>query len=54
MLEILAACGKIEPPKKYFLGSDLYEELEDMKANPVKYGGDDFFIPLGGAGERFF
>ena len=53
-LEILAAGGKIEPPKKYFLGSDLYEELEDMKANPVKYGGDDFFIPLGGAGERFF
>lgn len=46
-LDIIAAGGKIEPPKKYFLGSDLYEELEDMKANPVKFGGDDFFIPLG-------
>jgi aldehyde oxidoreductase len=54
-LDIIDAGGKIEPPKKYFLGSDLYEELEDMKANPVKFGGDDFFIPLGdGAGERFF
>lgn len=54
-LDILAAGGKIEPPKKYFLGSDLYDELENIKANPVKYGGDDFFIPLGDAtAERFF
>lgn len=34
-LDILAAGGKIEPPKKYFLGSDFYEELEKIKANPV-------------------
>jgi len=54
-LDILAAGGKIEPPKKYFLGSDLYDELENIKANPVKFGGDDFFVPLGDAGvERFF
>jgi len=53
-LETLAAGGKINPPKKYFLGSDLYDELENIKANPVPYGGDDYFKPLGGAGERFF
>lgn len=54
-LDIIAAGGKVEPPKKYFLGSDLYDELEDIKANPVKFGGDDFFIPLGnGSAERFF
>ena len=34
-IELLAAGGKIEPPKKYFLGSDMYEELEKIKANPV-------------------
>ena len=54
-LDALAAGKEPEKPGKYFLGSDLYEELEDIKANPVKFGGDDFFIPLGGAGaERFF
>ncbi len=53
-LDTLAAGGKILPPKKYFLGADLYDELEEIKANPVPYGGDDFFEPLGGAGERFF
>jgi aldehyde oxidoreductase len=34
-LDILAKGGKIEPPRKYFLGSDLHEELENIKANPV-------------------
>lgn len=53
-LDLLAAGGTIAPPKKYFLGSDLYDELENIKANPVPYGGYDFFKPLGGAGERFF
>ena len=53
-LETLASGGKINPPKKYFLGSDLYDELENIKANPVAYGGEDYFKPLGGAGERFF
>ena len=33
-LDILAKGGKIEP-RKYFLGSDLDEELENIKANPV-------------------
>lgn len=53
-LDILAKGGKIEPPKKYFLGSDLYDELENIKANPVPFGGNDYFKPIGGAGERFF
>ena len=54
-LDKLAAGGKIEPPKKYFLGNDLYDELEDIKANPVPFGGNDYFKPLGsGEGERFF
>ncbi len=34
-LELLAKGGKVEPPQKYFLGSDLYEEIEHIKANPV-------------------
>ncbi|HWQ79302.1 MAG TPA: molybdopterin cofactor-binding domain-containing protein [Anaerovoracaceae bacterium] len=34
-LDILAAGRKIEPPKKYYLGPDMYEELEKIKANPV-------------------
>lgn len=34
-LELLAAGGKVEPPKKYFLGSDFYDELEKIKANPI-------------------
>jgi hypothetical protein len=29
--------------------------LENIKANPVPFGGNDLFIPLGGAdAERFF
>ena len=34
-LDILAKGGKIAPPKKYFLGSDLHDELENIKANPL-------------------
>jgi aldehyde oxidoreductase len=34
-LDILAKGGKIEPPKKYYLGPDFIEELEKIKANPV-------------------
>ena len=53
-LDILARGGTINPPQKYFLGSDLYDELENIKANPVPFGGNDYFKPMGGAGERFF
>jgi aldehyde oxidoreductase len=34
-LDTLAKGGKIEPPKKYFLGSDFYEEMETIRNNPV-------------------
>ncbi len=34
-LDLLAAGGKVEPPKKYFLGSDFYDEIEKLKANPI-------------------
>lgn len=54
-LDAIAKGEKPEAPKKYFLGSDLYEELENIKENPVQNGGDDFFTPLGDAdAERFF
>jgi len=36
-LETLAAGGALQPPKKYFLGSDLYDELENIRANPVSF-----------------
>jgi len=53
-LDLLASGGRILPPRKYFLGSDLYEELEGIKANPVPFGGNEFYQALGGAGERPF
>ncbi|MEG1973130.1 MAG: hypothetical protein RR315_08185, partial [Oscillospiraceae bacterium] len=52
-LDALAA-NKVPPVKKYFLGSDLYEELDNIKANPVKVGGDDYFVPLGDGAQKFF
>jgi aldehyde oxidoreductase len=36
-MEVLAAGGKVEPPQKYFLGSDMYEEVENIKANPIPW-----------------
>ncbi len=45
-LDILAGGGKIEIPQKYFLGSDLYEELESIKENPVVFLGNDMFNAL--------
>ena len=54
-LDILAAGGKIEPPKKYMLGTELYEELVEINDNPVEYGGKDYFKPLGSGGSgKFF
>ncbi|MDR0311571.1 MAG: molybdopterin-dependent oxidoreductase [Acidobacteriota bacterium] len=34
-IDALAAGRKIDPPGPFFLGSDLIEELENIKANPV-------------------
>lgn len=55
-LDAIAAGKEPYAPKKYFLGSDLYEELENIKANPVKYDkSEDFFRSLGSANsEKFF
>jgi len=53
-LDAIAAGKKPPKPQKYFLGSDLYEELENIKANPVKFGGEDFFVPLNEGAEKFF
>lgn len=52
-LDLLAAGGTIKA-KKYFLGSDLYEELDNIKANPVKVGKIDHFVALGEGAEKFF
>jgi len=53
-LDLLTAGQQVLPPKKYFLGSDLYEELEHIKANPVPFGGNEFYQALGSGGERPF
>lgn len=55
-LDAIAAGKEPEAPQKYFLGSELYDELEDIKANPVKFNGEeDFFRSLGsGPSEKFF
>ncbi len=54
-LDIIAAGGKVEPPQTYFLGSSLYEALENIKADPKKFGGEDYFVPLGDVtAEKFF
>ena len=34
-LDKLVAGGKVTPPEKYFLGSDLFEELDSIIANPI-------------------
>ena len=31
---------------KYFLGSDMYEELENIKENPVQVGTQSFYVSL--------
>lgn len=39
-LDALARGEKLEPPKKYFLGSDLIEELEYISQNPIVSEGE--------------
>ena len=34
-LAAIASGGCSEPPKKYYLGSDFYEEMENIRKNPV-------------------
>ncbi|MDR0653241.1 MAG: molybdopterin-dependent oxidoreductase [Synergistaceae bacterium] len=55
-LDAIAAGGEPYKPAKYFLGSELYEELENIRANPIKTDvGENYFVPLGDSvTERFF
>jgi aldehyde oxidoreductase len=34
-IDMAAKGGGTEPPRKYFLGSDFYEEMENIKNNPL-------------------
>jgi aldehyde oxidoreductase len=34
-MELLASGRKVEPPARYYLGGDMYEQLEDIAANPI-------------------
>jgi aldehyde oxidoreductase len=34
-LDVVAAGGRTDPPQRYFLGSDFYEEMENIRKNPV-------------------
>jgi aldehyde oxidoreductase len=55
-IDALASGEKPYKPSKYFLGSELYEELENIKANPVRTDtSEDYFVSLGGSvTEKFF
>jgi aldehyde oxidoreductase len=55
-LGAIAAGGEPHKPGKYFLGSELYEELENIKANPVKTDvSEEYFVSLGSSStDRFF
>jgi len=56
-LDAIAAGKEPYKPAKYFLGSELYEELENIKANPIKTGdlSEEYFSALGGSTtDRFF
>lgn len=43
-LDILANGGVIEPPAPYYMGSDFYDEMEDIIANPVPLEGERLFV----------
>jgi aldehyde oxidoreductase len=36
-IDALAEGKELAPPQKYFLGSELYDELENIKANPMSW-----------------
>lgn len=45
-MDAIASGQQPYKPEKYFLGGDLYEELDYIKDNPVPFGGDAFYVPL--------
>ncbi|MDL2264748.1 molybdopterin-dependent oxidoreductase, partial [Synergistaceae bacterium OttesenSCG-928-I11] len=54
-LDAIAAGKEPYKPGRYFLGSELYEELENIKANPIAYNPDEeFFRALGDGADKFF
>ncbi|MBQ6360788.1 MAG: molybdopterin-dependent oxidoreductase [Lachnospiraceae bacterium] len=52
-LDAIANGEKPYAPEKYFLGMDLYEELQEIKDNPYPEGTADYFNPLGTSKTRF-
>ena len=46
-LDAIARGEKPYEPKKYYLGPDMYERLEDIKANPVPFNkNEEYFVSL--------
>jgi aldehyde oxidoreductase len=45
-LDAIAAGKEPYAPAKYYLGPELYEELENLQENPVPYDGKDFCVAL--------
>ena len=45
-LDAIAAGKEPEVPAKYYLGPELYEELENLQENPFPYDGKDFCVAL--------
>ncbi len=46
-LDAIARGEKPEAPKKYYLGPDMYERLEDIKANPVPFNKNEgYYVSL--------
>ncbi len=41
-LEALAGGDEVHPPARYFLGSELYDELENIRRNPLPPHPDGF------------
>ena len=44
--DAIAAGKEPEVPAKYYLGPELYEELENLQENPFPYDGKDFCVAL--------
>jgi len=53
-LDAIAKGEEPYAPKKYFLGSDMYEELDNIVANPVPYVKDGGYFNGLGEADRFF
>ena len=52
-LDAIAKGEKPYAPEKYFLGMDMYDELQEIKDNPYPFDGEEYFRPLGSSKTRF-